>query len=78
MNMKKLYRTLLQENLAKKRSLAKQSGAKMPELSENSETESGKGSAEGDAGAPAAFPSLSNSVLTNMGLDHKKGDPLPE
>ncbi len=56
----------------------------MPELYETSETESGRVSGastteEGENGAPpAAFPSLSNSVLTHMGLDRKKGDPIPE
>lgn len=81
-NMKKLYRIFLQENLAKKRNLSKQ-GNKMPELSETSETESGKASGasteEGDHdGNPSAFPSLSNRVLACMGLEHKRGDPLPE
>ena len=80
--MKKLYRIFFQENLAKKRNLTKQ-GSKMPDLSETSETESGKASGasteEGEnGGPPAAFPSLSNGVLSSMGLEHKKGDPLPE
>ena len=80
--MKKLYRIFFQENLAKKRNFTKQ-GSKMPDLSETSETASGKASGasteEGEnGGPPSAFPSLSNGVLSSMGLEHKKGDPLPE
>ena len=81
---------ILQDNLAKKRSLTKQS--KMPELAENSETESLKGSGgsldpeaelaarDQDYAAAVsqnyhAFPSLPDDTLKRLGLQRKKGEP---